>query len=326
MELKKKRKKMEFFDEARPSIQFHSRSSATAASVEPKTLIKTTKLAAILCFLASSLLMFFAFYYLASFQFLNSLFVWLSVSLLVGPFAPVSLTGGDVHVGRGEILEEEIVDHSDLNEMDQVEDRDNKKFRRSKRSDYQPAPASAPAPSLVSTDLKKPELNKTKPDGGGTSPMVLEEEQWTEADYQILKKQIGKRPVGTPRRWEIIAEVFEGRHGVESVVKAGKSLSERKQGMIGDSFAQFLKQRKPVDKRVVEEGIEHSNDNLDITTGSFLWSSGEDIALLNALKSFPKDTPMRWEKIEAAVPGKSKTLCLKRVAELKKDFRSTKTS
>ncbi|KMZ57894.1 hypothetical protein ZOSMA_81G01140 [Zostera marina] len=317
---------MEFFDEARPSIQFHSRSSATAASVEPKTLIKTTKLAAILCFLASSLLMFFAFYYLASFQFLNSLFVWLSVSLLVGPFAPVSLTGGDVHVGRGEILEEEIVDHSDLNEMDQVEDRDNKKFRRSKRSDYQPAPASAPAPSLVSTDLKKPELNKTKPDGGGTSPMVLEEEQWTEADYQILKKQIGKRPVGTPRRWEIIAEVFEGRHGVESVVKAGKSLSERKQGMIGDSFAQFLKQRKPVDKRVVEEGIEHSNDNLDITTGSFLWSSGEDIALLNALKSFPKDTPMRWEKIEAAVPGKSKTLCLKRVAELKKDFRSTKTS
>lgn len=326
MELKKKRKKMEFFDEARPSIQFHSRSSATAASVEPKTLIKTTKLAAILCFLASSLLMFFAFYYLASFQFLNSLFVWLSVSLLVGPFAPVSLTGGDVHVGRGEILEEEIVKHSDLNEMDQVEDRDNKKFRRSKRSDYQPAPASAPAPSLVSTDLKKPELNKTKPDGGGTSPMVLEEEQWTEADYQILKKQIGKRPVGTPRRWEIIAEVFEGRHGVESVVKAGKSLSERKQGMIGDSFAQFLKQRKPVDKRVVEEGIDHSNDNLDITTGSFLWSSGEDIALLNALKSFPKDTPMRWEKIEAAVPGKSKTLCLKRVAELKKDFRSTKTS
>jgi hypothetical protein len=57
-----------------------------------------------------------------------------------------------------------------------------------------------------------------------------------------------------------------------------------------------------------------------------VWSSGDDLALLNALKAFPKDVSMRWEKIAAAVPGKSKAGCMRRVSELKKDFRSMKAS
>ncbi|KAH0869176.1 hypothetical protein HID58_076198 [Brassica napus] len=55
------------------------------------------------------------------------------------------------------------------------------------------------------------------------------------------------------------------------------------------------------------------------------WSNGEDIALLNALKAFPKEAAMRWEKVAAAVPGKSKAACMKRVTELKKGFRSSKS-
>jgi hypothetical protein len=58
--------------------------------------------------------------------------------------------------------------------------------------------------------------------------------------------------------------------------------------------------------------------------GGLGWTTGEDIALLNALKVFSKDVAMRWEKIAAAVPGKSKAACMKRVTELKKDFRSSK--
>ena len=71
------------------------------------------------------------------------------------------------------------------------------------------------------------------------------------------------------------------------------------------------------------ENQESSGDNNAGATG---WSSGEDIALLNALKTFPKDVPMRWEKIAAVVPGKSKAACMKRVAELKRDYRSSKAS
>ncbi|KAF8379131.1 hypothetical protein HHK36_028560 [Tetracentron sinense] len=161
-------------------------------------------------------------------------------------------------------------------------------------------------------------------DGNGS--VIAEEKEWTDEDFELLKKQILKHPVGEPRRWELIAEAFRGRHGVDSVIKTAKSSSEKKPGG-GDSFSQFLKQRKTSDKRfeaVNEETPVGSMDDSETKkeSGSSNWSSAEDIALLNALKVFPKDVSMRWEKIAAAIPGKSKASCMKRVAELKKDFRS----
>ena len=56
------------------------------------------------------------------------------------------------------------------------------------------------------------------------------------------------------------------------------------------------------------------------------WSSAEDIALLNALKAFPKEVSMRWEKVAAAFPGRSKPACMKRFAELKKGFLTAKAA
>lgn len=160
-----------------------------------------------------------------------------------------------------------------------------------------------------------------------------EEKEWTDEDFELLKKQIAKHAVGAPRRWEAIAEAFRGRHGLENVIRTAKSMAEKRPGG-GDSFAQFLKQRKPLSKQLEgdvngELGSQSvvSGENGDLKeSGSSIWTSGEDIALLNALKAFPKDVPMRWEKIAAAVPGKSKACCVKRVAELKRDFRSSKAS
>lgn len=152
------------------------------------------------------------------------------------------------------------------------------------------------------------------------------EREWEEGDYEMLKKLLVKHPVGKPKRWEAIAEGFKGRHGVESVIKAAKSMGERKMND-ADSFARFLKDRKPVDKRVEEEsGEAGAVESGEVMRESVSWSGGDDVALLNALKAFPKDVPMRWEKITAAVPGKSKAACMKRVAELKKGFRSSKAS
>jgi hypothetical protein len=152
------------------------------------------------------------------------------------------------------------------------------------------------------------------------------EREWEEGDYEMLKKLLVKHPVGKPKRWEAIAEGFKGRHGVESVIKAAKSMGERKMND-ADSFARFLKDRKPVDKRVEEESGEAGVvESGEVMRESVSWSGGDDVALLNALKAFPKDVPMRWEKITAAVPGKSKAACMKRVAELKKGFRSSKAS
>ncbi|CBI35235.3 unnamed protein product, partial [Vitis vinifera] len=149
------------------------------------------------------------------------------------------------------------------------------------------------------------------------SEVAAEERDWVDGDVEILKKQLLKHPVGMPGRWEAVAEAFQGRHGVESVIRKAKSLGEKKLSD-SDSFNRFLKDRKPVDKRV-EDAM--AMENGEKKEG---WSSGEDIALLNALKAFPKDVPMRWEKIAAAVPGRSKAACMKRFSELKKDFRNPK--
>lgn len=150
------------------------------------------------------------------------------------------------------------------------------------------------------------------------SEVAAEESDWLDADVEILKKQLVKHPVGMPGRWETVAEAFRGRHGVESVIRMAKSLGERKLSD-SDSFNRFLKDRKAVDQRV-ENAMAMENGEKEG------WSSGEDIALLNALKAFPKDVSMRWEKIAAAVPGKSKAACMKRFSELKKGFRSSKAN
>lgn len=165
--------------------------------------------------------------------------------------------------------------------------------------------------------------DKSAVEGGG-------EREWDEGDYELLKKLLVKHPVGKPGRWEAVAEAFRGRHGVESVIKAAKSMGERKTND-ADSFVRFLKDRKPVDKRIEEEAEIGGDGGVVVESGEVVresvgWSGGDDIALLNALKAFPKDVPMRWEKIAAAVPGKSKAGCVKRVAELKKGFRSSKAS
>lgn len=156
--------------------------------------------------------------------------------------------------------------------------------------------------------------------------VVNEEVEWDDGDEELLKKLMGKHPVGKPGRWEAIAEGFKGRHSVEGVIKRSKEMGEKKVND-EDSYKKFLKDRKPVDKRI--EGANESNVAVETVEGkgeNSGWSAGEDLALLNALKAFPKDVAMRWEKIAAAVPGKTKAACMKRVAELKKDFRSSKAA
>ncbi|KAE8732435.1 Bifunctional inhibitor/lipid-transfer protein/seed storage 2S albumin superfamily protein [Hibiscus syriacus] len=205
----------------------------------------------------------------------KSILFWLSLSLLIGPFAPPSLTGGDIRVGVGPIIPDPI----DQEPQPEPEYKKKSSHRRSK-ADKVDEPSGNRAslaedangfPNLKvkskdSIGLSKKEDLGNNSDGG--------EKEWSEADMEMLKKQMAKNP-------------------------------------------------EAVDTRINDEG--HGNQDSS-SCGAVVWNSLEDIALLNALKAFPKDVAMRWEKIAAAVPGKSKAACIKRVAELKKDFRSSKAA
>ncbi|XAR70594.1 hypothetical protein NMG60_11027499 [Bertholletia excelsa] len=295
---------MEFLDEeTRPRFVFQSRSQPSTRP-EPQT-PNLHKPSLLISLSLSTLLLALSLFFLQIEPF-RSLLFWFALSLLLGPFAPSTLTGGDIRVGVGQILETPP-QNDDIDREDPKKKTSNRRSQARKPDDtgYNPTPAV----------VYQPEKGKNRDD---KSTSKEGEREWSEGDFELLKKLLVKHPVGKPRRWEAISEGFQGRHGVESVIKMAKSMGEKKSSD-ADSFARFLKDRKPVDKRV-EGGIEGAGGDPD---GG---GEGDDIALLNALKAFPKDVPMRWEKIAAAVPGKSKAACMKRVAELKRDFRSSKSS
>ncbi|XP_058086502.1 transcription factor MAMYB [Magnolia sinica] len=313
---------MEFIDEeTRPRFLLQTRISSTPIP-KPDEIQKTSKTLTLICISVSSLLIFLAFF--SSFsqsQTLQFLLIWFSISLALGPFAPTSFTGGDIRVGIGEPLQPSDPDPTPLEESRKKIPNRRPKTQRSDNP-YLNSPSQVPTERPEEPKIENPARN------GETGPRIEEEREWDDEDFDLLKKQIAKHPVGAPRRWESIAEAFHGRHGLESVIKTAKSMAEKRSGG-GDPFAQFLKQRKPLSKQLESVNGDPSPsvemDEGDSKKESSDWSSGEDIALLNALKAFPKDASMRWEKIAAAVPGKSKACCVKRVAELKRDFRSSKT-
>ncbi|XP_077235235.1 transcription factor MAMYB-like [Tasmannia lanceolata] len=317
---------MEFLDEeTRPRFLFQSRISSSSTSKQE--IQKINKLQVALCSSISSFLSFSAIFYFQS-QTLQFLLIWISLSLLLGSFAPISVTGGNICVGKGDLLEPPLPD-LDPPEIEESKKRNPSRRPKTRRSENFTSISNHPIVELVNSEKTEKKVGDSVGNCNGNGSHVIgEEKEWNEEDFEILKKQIAKHPVGEPRRWELIADSFQGRHGLESVIKMAKSMAEKRPGG-GDPFAQFLKQRKPLSKQLeVVNGETSVMENVEgkKESGGLNWSSGEDIALLNALKVFPKDVSMRWEKIAAAVPGKSKACCMKRVAELKRDFRSSKAS
>ncbi|URD71882.1 SANT [Musa troglodytarum] len=321
-------------EEARPRFLFSSSSGASSAAAPAETR-KVSKFHAAACLSAAAALLLLAYLSLSDSQTLSSLLLWAALSLALGPFAPLSATGGDARVGHGDPLPDAEPAPSHL-DLDEPKRRVQGRRTRSQKIDGPPPPAatiSKPTTAERNKDLIFVDGVASANDNKGKEQE--EEKEWTDEDLELLKKQVSKHPVGEPRRWERIAEAFQGRHGLDSVIDTAKSLSERRPAA-GDPYQQFLKQRKPVDKRAAaveveshpQDGslMEHGDPKKDNGEGNGNWSSGEDIALLNALKAFPKDASMRWEKIAAAVPGRSKAACMKRVAELKKSFRSSKST
>lgn len=237
---------------------------------------------------------------------------WLALSLVVGPFAPVALTGGHCRVGAGELL-------PDLEPVEEVSAEPEKRSKGyNRRSDANAGKASVmPSPALVS---------KTDANGTANSLTVAQqpksgaEKEWTGEEIELLRKQLVKFPRGTLQRWDVISEVFAGSHPTEDVIKMSKLLGEKK-FTDGDSYAKFLAQRKGGEKIIDSplsqrwEGEDQANGNLTET---------EDKALVSALKTFPKDTMKRWDKVADAVPGRSKAQCFKRFSELRESFRNSK--
>ncbi|KAM5173066.1 dnaJ homolog subfamily C member 2 [Mantella aurantiaca] len=154
--------------------------------------------------------------------------------------------------------------------------------------------------------------------GGGGS------KSWSEDDLQLLIKAVNLFPAGTNARWEVIAN-YMNLHSVsgikrtaKDVINKAKSLQkldpQQKDDINKKAFDKFKKEHKgvppTVDNAVPSERFEGPSAD------SVPWTTEEQKLLEQALKTYPVNTPERWERIADAVPGRSKKDCMKRYKEL----------
>ncbi|XP_031495228.1 uncharacterized protein LOC116260849 [Nymphaea colorata] len=180
------------------------------------------------------------------------------------------------------------------------------------------------------------------------------EKPWSRDEVELLRKGMQKYPKGTSRRWEVISEYIATGRSVEEILKATKTVLLQKPDS-AKAFESFLEKRKPAQTIAsplttrdesesvpavnIENGLSHTETSTsghksshsaemesvnDSSSEQDVWSVTQERALIQALKTFPKETNQRWERVAAAVPGKTVNQCKKKFLIMKESFRSKK--
>uniref|UniRef100_A0A8I5TU70 DnaJ homolog subfamily C member 2 n=1 Tax=Pongo abelii TaxID=9601 RepID=A0A8I5TU70_PONAB len=163
--------------------------------------------------------------------------------------------------------------------------------------------------------MRQASKNTEKSTGGGGNGS----KNWSEDDLQLLIKAVNLFPAGTNSRWEVIANYMNihSSSGVKRTAKdvIGKAKSLQKL----DPHQKDDINKKAFDKFKKEHGVVPQADNATPSerfegpyTDFTPWTTEEQKLLEQALKTYPVNTPERWEKIAEAVPGRTKKDCMKR--------------
>ncbi|XP_078091758.1 dnaJ homolog subfamily C member 2 isoform X1 [Mustelus asterias] len=147
---------------------------------------------------------------------------------------------------------------------------------------------------------------------------------WLEEDLQLLIKGVNIFPAGTNTRWEVIANFINShstsgiKRTAKDVINKAKNLQKldplQKDEINKKAFEKFNKEHSTavaaLDKATPSERFEAPGGDINP------WTAEEQKLLEQALKTYPVNTPERWEKIAATVPGRTKKDCMKRYKEL----------
>ncbi|NXR99884.1 DNJC2 protein, partial [Oxylabes madagascariensis] len=149
---------------------------------------------------------------------------------------------------------------------------------------------------------------KSTTGGGGGS------KNWPEDDLQLLIKAVNLFPAGTNSRWEVIAN-YMNLHSTTGIKRTAKDVINKAKSLQKlDPHQKDDINKKAFDKFKKEHGVVPQMDRSPLDSSP--WTTEEQKLLEQALKTYPVNTPERWEKIAAAVPGRSKKDCMKRYKEL----------
>uniref|UniRef100_A0A9L0SQI5 DnaJ homolog subfamily C member 2 n=1 Tax=Equus caballus TaxID=9796 RepID=A0A9L0SQI5_HORSE len=163
--------------------------------------------------------------------------------------------------------------------------------------------------------MRQASKNAEKSTGGGGNSS----KNWSEDDLQLLIKAVNLFPAGTNSRWEVIAN-YMNIHSSSGVKRTAKDvISKAKSLQKLDPHQKDDINRKAFDKFKKEHGVVPQADNATPSerfegpgTDFTPWTTEEQKLLEQALKTYPVNTPERWEKIAEAVPGRTKKDCMKR--------------
>ncbi|XP_076948933.1 uncharacterized protein LOC143621381 [Bidens hawaiensis] len=209
--------------------------------------------------------------------------------------------------------------------------------------------------AINSDNVEKDHVTKKSQENGSVKVKLngsveKKEKPWGKEEIELLRKGIVKYPKGTSRRWEVISEYIGTGCSVEEILRATKTVLLQKPDS-AKAFDSFLEKRKPtvtisspLTTREEVVGLStvtvtpaqpnvgppkpsQDGDKADPAGSSSdpdTWTAVQETALVQALKTFPKETNQRWERVAAAVPGKTVNQCKKQFALMKENFRSKK--
>lgn len=156
---------------------------------------------------------------------------------------------------------------------------------------------------------------------GGCAP-------WSHEELQLLIKAVNVFPAGTNQRWEVVAN-FINQHAGSSVVRSAKEVLSKAKDLQSSDYTQnilkvsankkaynnFEKDKASVDiPAAASERFDSPAEQQGLSMAP--WNATEQQLLEQALKTYPVNTPERWDKIAECIPSRSKKDCIRRYKEL----------
>ncbi|KAK9892939.1 hypothetical protein WA026_022814 [Henosepilachna vigintioctopunctata] len=176
--------------------------------------------------------------------------------------------------------------------------------------------------------------------------------EWNEDNIQLLVKAVNIFPAGTSQRWDVVAN-FINQHGkfkdkknlftAKTVLSKAKDLQNTdfsknnlKDVANKQAFDNFRKDKKSV-LNVNENGISKKLDEMSMNDkkpkgdeqknkSESPWTTAEQQLLEQALKTYPTNTPERWDRVAECIPNRNKKECIKRYKELVETIKAKKAA
>ncbi|KAF2308731.1 hypothetical protein GH714_014675 [Hevea brasiliensis] len=162
------------------------------------------------------------------------------------------------------------------------------------------------------------------------SSLEKKEKPWGKEEIELLRKGMQKYPKehleGGRLFQSTLRKPAQSMHLHLQLERKWKDLqlnkglkAVRQRWIIQRNLRVYLRITRKPDEGVAENGVSLSSEQ-------DAWSAVQERALVQALKTFPRETSQRWERVAAAVPGKTVNQCKKKFALLKDNFRNKKNA